>query len=515
MNGFNIFLAKFKLLFSILLMIILGIGTFFIVKAETNTIAVDACESAGNGVRVERGGSWSILTNGCRDAGHGYRNYTLQCVSEKSYQVFWEACESPQPVVISAPTPVQIISQPTVQAPETVQIIQPVQPNSTQTTVTQPNLTASTCSNHGFLHGDHCDCYSGYYASGLSCLPLPSVQPVANQPTVTQPIVTQPAIIQTVTQPTIVVPECSGHGYKHEDHCDCDPGYYGSGLSCLPIPTIVQPTVTQPVITPNIQAKNIVTFKNNPDSPKIVHSVSKVIACGGHGQLHGDHCDCDSGYFGSGLNCLPLPGTKVFSSPVEMNKVQDNNLETVTYSGPESIEKNPSECGGHGRLHGDHCDCNEGYFANKLHCLPVPVIETFALKNGGNYRAEDFWAPHFKINWYYLEEKTVLNWISPQVPHDGYFLYLSPNGFPGKLSDYDPIILPRYRESFIFSPEKEGEYVAYVIPFVYLTDGRPRALGGGVNTSQYVTKPKFSLTKKIQQSIYKTRLKVANWISPE
>ena len=59
--------------------------------------------------------------------------------------------------------------------------------------------------------------------------------------------------------------------------------------------------------------------------------------CGGHGSLHGDHCDCDKGYqYGSSQLICEL-----------------------------------KECGGHGVLHGDHCDCEKGYGygASKLVCV--------------------------------------------------------------------------------------------------------------------------------------------------
>ncbi len=58
--------------------------------------------------------------------------------------------------------------------------------------------------------------------------------------------------------------------------------------------------------------------------------------CGGHGELHGDHCDCDQGY----------------------EPDHDDELMCVEAHGDE-------ECGGHGELHDDHCHCDDGYVVDE------------------------------------------------------------------------------------------------------------------------------------------------------
>lgn len=79
--------------------------------------------------------------------------------------------------------------------------------------------------------------------------------------------------------------------------------------------------------------------------------VTKTEECGGHGELHDDHCDCDAGY----------------------KTATDNKLLCVA---------DKEECGGHGHLHDGHCDCDDGYKPaadNELLCIadaepkPTPI----------------------------------------------------------------------------------------------------------------------------------------------
>ena len=64
----------------------------FAEQGGSNIVAVDACQEVANGVTVNRSGSTHTLTNGCRDAGHGERQYTLTCVSDTKYRVSWVPC---------------------------------------------------------------------------------------------------------------------------------------------------------------------------------------------------------------------------------------------------------------------------------------------------------------------------------------------------------------------------------------------------------------------------------------
>lgn len=72
--------------------------------ANINYVNVDSCTKVGNDIRIKRGGKSSLLTSTCRDAGHGYRNYNLTCVSSKQYKVAWTTCSAPTNNDNTAPT---------------------------------------------------------------------------------------------------------------------------------------------------------------------------------------------------------------------------------------------------------------------------------------------------------------------------------------------------------------------------------------------------------------------------
>ncbi len=57
----------------------------------SNNVDVTSCEQTSTGIRVRKSnGEPYILTNGCRNAGYGLRNYTMTCLSNTQYQVDWE-----------------------------------------------------------------------------------------------------------------------------------------------------------------------------------------------------------------------------------------------------------------------------------------------------------------------------------------------------------------------------------------------------------------------------------------
>ncbi len=546
-------LIKKNVVYSVLglaLTIVFGVtGHSLFVLAETNTVSVEACENTGGGVRISRGGSWSTLANGCRDAGHGYRNYQLQCVSEKSYQVSWQSCSGPVstpvfkpiPVLINEPvseiqpqteTPPQSITQPAAPEPVPVPVVQ--QPTNTPL-ITQPVVQTIECSGHGWLHDEHCHCDSGYYPSGVQCLVIPTTQiitqPVVSQPVIQQPSI-QPVVDQVISQPipqsTITVPECSGHGWLHGEHCHCDTGYYPSGVQCLAVPVVTTQNPIQTQTQTQIQSpSNVVTapvvVKVTPASipknqvnnvPKTINSVTKSIECSGHGWLHGEHCHCDTGYYPSGVQCLAVSKVENKTSVTQVNEKKILPPLIIANENEKDVKQNLDQCGGHGRSHGDHCDCNDGYFENAGKCIPLPSSEQFKLKNGALYAKEDFWSPYFNVEWFNWDNRIALHWESPTVPYDGFFVYLSPHGFPGKLSDYEPIVFSKYQNSYLFTPEETGEYTAYVIPFVYLAEGNPRLLGTGAISKRFISKPNFSFAEQAQSAVYKIRLSLAEWIKP-
>ena len=72
------------------------------VEPGTNKVSVYSCTQVGNDIKIRRSSSESeyVLTSTCRDAGHGMRQYSMSCNSNKEYKVSWTECGSiPQPQV--------------------------------------------------------------------------------------------------------------------------------------------------------------------------------------------------------------------------------------------------------------------------------------------------------------------------------------------------------------------------------------------------------------------------------
>ncbi len=60
------------------------------VESGTNVVSVSSCEQVGSDVRISRNnGPKYMLTSSARNAGHGLRQYTLTCVSNTQYRVYW------------------------------------------------------------------------------------------------------------------------------------------------------------------------------------------------------------------------------------------------------------------------------------------------------------------------------------------------------------------------------------------------------------------------------------------
>jgi hypothetical protein len=83
--------------------LIISFGAFLVVGETlawegTNTVPVTKCVQLNNGVSITRFGSTYTLGNGVRNAGHGYRNYNLTCVSSTMYKVEWNKANAPAPV---------------------------------------------------------------------------------------------------------------------------------------------------------------------------------------------------------------------------------------------------------------------------------------------------------------------------------------------------------------------------------------------------------------------------------
>lgn len=71
----------------------------FMAEPSSNWVPVYSCTQVGNDIKIRRtsSGSEYVLTSTCRDAGHGKRQYTMACTSNKEYKVSWTACNAPVP----------------------------------------------------------------------------------------------------------------------------------------------------------------------------------------------------------------------------------------------------------------------------------------------------------------------------------------------------------------------------------------------------------------------------------
>jgi len=85
-------MTKKVLIFSLIFMGILALSANSVLAAASgsNHVNVTSCESVKEGIKISRNnGSKYVLSDGCRDAGSGVRNYTMTCNSATQYKVSW------------------------------------------------------------------------------------------------------------------------------------------------------------------------------------------------------------------------------------------------------------------------------------------------------------------------------------------------------------------------------------------------------------------------------------------
>ena len=79
---------------SVILTGVFAVSYAVFASTGSNFVKVDSCEQVGKDIRISRGGKSYVLTSTCRDAGHGFRDYKMTCVSRKEYKVEWtENCK--------------------------------------------------------------------------------------------------------------------------------------------------------------------------------------------------------------------------------------------------------------------------------------------------------------------------------------------------------------------------------------------------------------------------------------
>lgn len=74
-------------------------------KSGMSYVKVSSCEQVGNDIKISRNdGKKYTLTSAIRNAGHGLRDYKLNCVSETKYKVEWTEIEASAPTDVPSDT---------------------------------------------------------------------------------------------------------------------------------------------------------------------------------------------------------------------------------------------------------------------------------------------------------------------------------------------------------------------------------------------------------------------------
>lgn len=63
------------------------------VGTGSNIVSATQCTQRADGVLIRKYGRQYLLKDGCRNAGHGMRDYTLTCAGQ-NYRVRWESCDA-------------------------------------------------------------------------------------------------------------------------------------------------------------------------------------------------------------------------------------------------------------------------------------------------------------------------------------------------------------------------------------------------------------------------------------
>jgi probable HAF family extracellular repeat protein len=112
-----------------------------------------------------------------------------------------------------------------------------------------------------------------------------------------------------------------------------------------------------------------------------------VVECGGHGHLHDDHCHCDAGYTEEAGTCVvqEQPGPDCGEHGHSHGDHCHCDAGYVEENGTCVVQEQPGpDCGEHGHSHGDHCHCDAGYVEENGTCVPAPppvdpVLPTYTI----------------------------------------------------------------------------------------------------------------------------------------
>ncbi len=102
---------------------------------------------------------------------------------------------------------------------------------------------------------------------------------------------------------------CAPGGHLHDDHCHCDKGFQEVGLSCQPHETGRTDGGTTDAGTTECGPNEVPVDGGcaASDAGMGADPGTDLDGCGPHGELHHDHCHCESGYVEVDLECVAPP----------------------------------------------------------------------------------------------------------------------------------------------------------------------------------------------------------------
>lgn len=351
------------------------------------------------------------------------------------------------------------------------------------------------CGDNGYFHttpelGDHCHCDNGYleHPDELMCiladeyvLLFGSDAEIIDDSSATDTSAQQH---QQAQQPTNTPQEastdpCAPHGWQHGEHCHCDNGYIPSGLSCIPLAEFLASPDEIIEVTPET------THEPPVATPTHTESTNTVDPCAPNGWQHGDHCDCNAGYIGQGLSCVSLasllnpqaatPDAPVAALPM-IPSVADISFSIV------DIEDDADGCGPGGWLHNDHCDCEPGFLPIDLMCVSLDsLLTTYKTHTGEPFTDASLIFDEYLAAYTEDIDAVILNWQVPEGPYDGFLLQAAIDDVSVAAK-----VLPKYRQSYRFTPEHSGLHTVSVVPYVLLEDGTPLLYETDADTLVYL-----------------------------
>lgn len=268
-----------------------------------------------------------------------------------------------------------------------------------------PKPSAATCGPHGVVHGDHCDCDTGYREVDGLCVPRATD---TSDTTDTADDTTDTADTTDTSDTTDTAPD-TGPADTHV--ADVGPEPTALDLSAVHLHALALQGqggerfwVLEAAVLPHVLSLEVYPSFGGPSTPgTVVFDATEVdyATCGTclvlrtGCEAHGDHFHCDRTFMpevGGSVTLAEL-GTRegaAFSGHIdgvvfrEVTIASDYTTTPVAGGGRFSLQRwdfaatlaaeaSDLECSGHGHMHDDHCHCDAGYEVDPLdptRCVP-------------------------------------------------------------------------------------------------------------------------------------------------